>query len=83
MNEINIKTSLKVFLCEELKVEEAVLDYDSPLFGDGPIGLDSIDSLEIIAFVDNEYGVNMTGVEKEYFYSIDTITAYIMSCGQD
>ena len=38
---------------------------------------DSIDSLEIIAYVDDEFGVQMTGVGKEHFYSIETIAKYI------
>ncbi len=78
MNELEIKAKLKEFLCENLGIDESVLEYDTPLFGDSEIGLDSIDSLEIIAFVDGEYGVQMAGVGKEHFYSIDSITKYIV-----
>lgn len=72
-----LKAKLKDFICSTLGVEEDVLEYDTELFGDSPIGLDSVDSLEIISFVDGEYGVDMTGVGKEHFVSIDTIAAYI------
>ena len=34
---------------------------------------------EIIAFVDEEYGVDMTGVGKEHFLNIDSIADYIES----
>lgn len=78
MNELEIKASLKDFLCGTLGIEADVLEYDTQLFGDGEIGLDSIDSLEIIAFVDGEYGVQMTGVGKEHFFNIDSIASYIM-----
>lgn len=78
MNEIDIKAKLKEFICSTLGVEEDVLEFDTELFGDGPIGLDSVDSLEIISFVDGEYGVEMTGVGKEHFVSIDTIAKYIV-----
>ena len=65
------------FLCENLGIDADVLEFDTQLFGDGEIGLDSIDSLEIIAYVDDEFGVQMTGVGKEHFYSIETIAKYI------
>lgn len=76
MNETAIKSALKDFLCDNLGIEPDALENDTPLFGEG-IGLDSIDSLEIIAFVDSEYGVQMTGVDKAHFYNIDAIAAYI------
>lgn len=72
-----IKAGLKTFLCDNLGIDENDLQYDTPLFGDGVIGLDSIDSLEIISYVDGEYGVQMTGVGKEHFKNIDSIAAYI------
>ncbi len=72
-----MKAGLKKFLCENLGVEEDVLEYDTQLFGDSVIGLDSIDSLEIISYVDSTYGVDMTGVGKEHFFNIDSIAEYI------
>ena len=77
MANTELKAKLKDFICSTLGVEADVLEYDTELFGDSPIGLDSVDSLEIISFVDGEYGVDMTGVGKEHFVSIDTIAAYI------
>ena len=78
MNELEIKQGLKDFLCSNLGIEADALEYDTPLFSEG-IGLDSIDSLEIIAYVDSTYGVSMTGVGKEHFYNIDSLTAYIVA----
>ena len=72
-----VKETLKDVIVDRLGVEADILNYDTQLFGDGEIGLDSIDSLEIISYVDGEYHVNMTGVGKEHFYSIDTIAEYI------
>ena len=74
---MEIKAKLKDFICSTLGVEPDVLEYDTELFSEAPITLDSVDSLEIISFVDGEYGVDMTGVGKEHFVSIDTIAAYI------
>lgn len=78
MDENKIKQGLKDFFCNNLGIEADQLEYDTPLFSDG-IGLDSIDSLEIISYVDGEYGVSMTGVGKDHFYNIDAIAAYIVS----
>ncbi|WP_406538541.1 acyl carrier protein [Fibrobacter sp.] len=71
-----IKSKLKSFFMSDLGVDGDVLNYDTPLFGE-EIGLDSVDSLEIISFVDDNFGVSMTGVAKENFQSIDTIAAFI------
>ena len=77
MTDTEIKAKVKELICSNLGVEPDVLEYDTELFGDDSIGLDSVDSLEIISFVDDTFGVDMTGVGKEHFLNIDTITAYI------
>ena len=71
-----IKQQLKDFIVDELGVDPNELQFDTPLFGEG-IGLDSIDSIEIISFVDETFGVSMNGVDKTNFLSIDTIGAYV------
>ena len=71
-----IKQQLKDFIVDELGVDSNELQFDTPLFGEG-IGLDSIDSIEIISFVDETFGVSMNGVDKTNFLSIDTIAAYV------
>lgn len=78
MTELEIKEKLKGFLCSNLGVEESILEYDTPLFGDG-VGLDSIDSIEMISFIDENFGVSMTGVDKEHFQNIDSLTNYIVN----
>jgi acyl carrier protein len=78
MDKEQVKAALKQFFIDNLGIDGSILNYDSELFGD-EIGLDSVDSLEIISFVDSEYEVSMTGVAKENFKSIDTITDYIVA----
>ncbi len=78
MNE-NVKViadRIKELLVENLGLEADMLTYDIALFGD-EIGLDSIDSLEIIGFIDGEWGVQMNGVGKQHFYSIETLANYV------
>ena len=76
MNETQIADKIKELLCDNLGIDAEVLTNDIPLFED-EIGLDSIDSLEIIAAIDDEFGVSMTGVGKEPFYSVNTLAKYV------
>lgn len=78
MNELEVKAKIKELLCDRLGIEPEVLEYDTALFNEG-IGLDSIDSLEIISAIDEEYGVSMTGVGKEHFKNIDALAAYVIA----
>lgn len=75
--ELEVAAKIKSMLVENLRIPESELDYEIPLFNEG-IGLDSVDSLEIISCIDNEYGVSMTGVEKEKFYNITSLTKYVI-----
>ena len=77
--EEEIKNKLKAFLIETLEIDENLLTDDALLFGDSEIGLGSIDGLEIIAFADSEYGVEMTGIPREHFATVNAIAAYIAS----
>ena len=78
MEKSEVQAKLKEFFMSTLGVDGDILKYETPLFGD-EIGLDSVDSLEIISFADDEYGVSMTGLPKETFLSIDTIADYIVA----
>ncbi len=74
--------NLKVQLIEELNLEEVTaedIDTDSPLFGDGGLGLDSIDALEIILLLEKYYGIRITDPKagKDIFYSVKTLADYI------
>ena len=57
-------------------IPENMLDDDAELFG-GDIGLDSVDSLEIISGIDDLFGVDMTGVDREHFQTINALASYV------
>ena len=59
-----IADQIKEMLVENLRIPENILTYDSELFGD-EIGLDSIDSIEIVAGIDRICGLDMTGEDRE------------------
>ena len=71
-----IADKIKNMLVENLRIPADELEYTSELFGDD-IGLDSIDSIEIIAGIDNLFGVQMTGAARENFQTIETLTKYV------
>lgn len=77
----DLKENLKVQIIEQLNLEDvspADIKNDAPLFGDG-LGLDSIDALEFIVLLEQNYGIKIADPSegKEIFYSIDSLAAYI------
>ncbi len=79
MNEkqTQIAEQIKGMLVESLRIPADALEYTSELFGDD-IGLDSIDSIEIIAGIDNLFGVQMTGAGREHFQTIETLSKFVL-----
>lgn len=61
---------------EDLSADE--IDDNAPLFGEG-LGLDSVDAIELVIFLDNQYGIKIdnAGQSKEIFVSIQTLTDFI------
>ena len=77
----NLKRELKEQIIERLNLEDvsvADIKDDMPLFGDG-LGLDSIDALELIVLLENDYGIELTTPEegKEIFYTINSMADFI------
>ena len=52
---------------------------DAPLFGDGGLGLDSIDVLELIVLLEKNYGIRLATPQegKEVFKSIAVMAEYV------
>jgi acyl carrier protein len=72
---------LKTKIIEVLNLEEMTpddLDADSPLFGDG-LGLDSIDTLELIVMIEKNYGIKLASPAegRAIFKSIRSIAEYV------
>ena len=76
INEIKVEL-IKALHLDDMKPED--LDADAPLFGEGGIGLDSIDALEIIVMLEKNYGIRLSNVSegKEIFKSIRSIAEYV------
>jgi acyl carrier protein len=74
---------LKREIIDQLQVEGIVpedVDPEAPLFGEGGLGLDSIDVLELVVLLDKNYGIKIRAPKEgpKIFYSIKTIAEYIM-----
>ncbi len=56
---------------------------DEPLFGDG-LGLDSIDSLELIVLLKREYGIDIKDPKegRKVLVDVNTMVAYIQEHGK-
>ncbi|MCG8573260.1 MAG: phosphopantetheine-binding protein [Flavobacteriales bacterium] len=72
---------LKGEIIEQLNLEDVKAEdigNDDPLFGDG-LGLDSIDALELIVLLDQNYGIAIANPEegREIFQSVQSIADYI------
>ena len=76
-----LKENLKQQIVTHLNLEDVEaheIQDDEALFGEG-LGLDSIDALELIVLVEQEYGIKITDPEKgkEIFHSVETLAAFI------
>ena len=81
MTKTEIAAKIKVsfhhaMFAHQCRNSENMLDDDAELFG-GDIGLDSVDSLEIISGIDDLFGVDMTGVDREHFQTINALASYV------
>lgn len=73
---------LKEQIIDALNLEEMTptdIDASAPLFGEGGLGLDSIDALEIIVLLEKNYGIRLANAAegKSIFTSIENIAKYV------
>lgn len=61
-----------------LEIKSDEIDDDSPLFAMG-LGLDSIDSLELVVGVEEEFEVQIGDEDLEVFLSVNTLVDYIIN----
>lgn len=79
----DLKIKLKQQIIESLNLQDMTpqdIDDDAPLFGEG-LGLDSIDSLELIVLLERNYGIKLEDPKesRNILTSVNTMAAYIQS----
>ena len=82
METADTKQQLKKQIITFLNLTDMVPDDikdDTPLFGDNGLGLDSIDSLELIVLLHREYGIAIKDPKegRKILVDINTMVAYI------
>ena len=78
-----LRQELKKLLVENLSIEDvtpADIGDDMPLFGDGGLGLDSLDGVEIVVMLQRHYGLDVKDMQKgrEIFQSVNTLAQYVL-----
>ncbi|MEK6540426.1 MAG: acyl carrier protein, partial [Deltaproteobacteria bacterium] len=77
----DIREKIKEMLVRRLKLKMAVQDIknDALLFGEGGLGLDSIDALELVVGLQKEFNVviNDKAVAEKVLVSVNTIAGFI------
>jgi acyl carrier protein len=79
----DLKTKLKEQIIESLNLQgmkPADIDDNAPLFGDG-LGLDSIDSLELMVLMERNYGIKIEDARegRKVLNSVQTMADYIQT----
>lgn len=79
---MDIKQKLKQVIIKDLALEDISVDSindDSPIFGEGGLGLDSLDAVELVVIIQKNFGVPIKDMAKgrEVFQSINTLAEYI------
>ena len=82
----NLKLQIKELIIDRLRLEGMSPDDiqdDAPLFGEG-LGLDSIDSLELVLGIEQKFGVKIQDEElgQKVLASVDALAAFVASKGQ-
>lgn len=83
MSREELKRRLKVLIVEGLRLESIrpeEIEDGAPIFVEG-LGLDSIDALELVVLVEEQFGTSIPDEEvgKKAFASIDALADFVMA----
>ena len=82
MDELDLHTRIKEMLVTSLMLQTTAKDIDNetPLFGPGGLGLDSIDALELVVSMEKTFGVGVpnSAVAATALRNVNTIHDYIL-----
>jgi acyl carrier protein len=78
----DLKLRLKKLIVEALRLEDvdpASIPDDAPLFGGGPLNLDSVDALELVLEIERTFGIQLEDDTRtrEFLRSVDTLAQFL------
>jgi len=79
---MNLRSEIKALIVSELNLagrDPGTIDDDAPLFGEGGLGLDSLDALELAMSLEERFGVRVPeGDEaRPIFRSVASLAAFV------
>lgn len=83
----SLKTRIKQLVVDRLKLEidPATIEDSQALFGDDGLGLDSIDALELVLGIEQEFGVRIDDEEvgSQALASVDALADFVLTRGSE
>lgn len=82
---MELEQKLKQLIIESLSLEDITpedIDTNAPLFGEGGLGLDSVDALELGLAVQKKFGLQLDGENQNlhnHFESVATLADFVRS----
>ena len=82
MSDLGKKIKEMIISRLNLQIKPDDIDAEARLFGEG-LGLDSIDALELVVAVEEEFGISITDQEtgQKALYSVKTLSDFINNGG--
>ncbi len=75
MDESTIFEKVKKIIVDQLKVDESLVTMDSNIQED--LGADSLDAVELIMALEEEFGIDVQDEEAEKFKTVGDVVRYI------
>ncbi|HOJ93302.1 MAG TPA: acyl carrier protein [Dictyoglomaceae bacterium] len=75
MDETNIFEKVRKIIVDQLRVDENLVTMDSSIQED--LGADSLDAVELIMALEEEFGINVQDEEAEKFKTVGDVVRYI------
>jgi acyl carrier protein len=83
MSTEDLRDSIKAMMVEKLmlKIPKEEIRDDTPLFGPGGLGLDSIDALELVVSLEKQFGVTIptSEIAKSALVNVNSIHDYVLA----
>ena len=70
-----VQSSLEDIFCEHLGVDRSLLTRDATL--DDDLGIDSLDTVELVINIEDEFGITISDDEAESFKTFGMVIDYV------